>query len=62
MRVTLEWVGVPDGDCAPLSWSERPYWDCRGRVERAFRQDTKTDASAVASSALFIQFTRRFIL
>jgi hypothetical protein len=54
--------GVPDGNCAPLSWSKRPYWDCRGGVERALRQDAKTDATAVASSALFIQFTGRFIL
>jgi len=54
--------GVADSNCAPLDRPERPYRDCRGRVKRALWQDAETDAGAVASGALFIQFARRFIL
>jgi len=61
-RRELPWSSVADGNCAPLNRPQGPYRDCRGRVERALWQDAETDAGAVTSGALFIEFTRGFIL
>lgn len=62
---TVEDISLnPRSNCNSVSLHrpERPNWDCGGGVERALWQDTETDASAVTSSALFIQLTGRLIL